>query len=193
MIKEVLVVEGRDDTKRLQEALGPVDTIETHGFALPPETVAAIKEAQARRGVIIFTDPDHAGEKIRRAILAAVPGAKQAFLPRTAGIPVKQGTLGVEHASNETIRTALAQVYTPTAAAPSTDPVTEEDLLRLGLAGVPQAVTLRDYVAATLHLGHVNGKQLLKRLNAFAITPSQLGAVVRAWPGNSRKDNVYGG
>ncbi|GEK06875.1 ribonuclease M5 [Schleiferilactobacillus harbinensis] len=191
MIKEVIIVEGRDDTKRLQEALGPVDTIETHGFALPPDTLAAIKEAQAKRGIIIFTDPDHPGEKIRRQILAAVPDAKQAFLPRQAGIPVKQGTIGVEHASNATIRAALAQVYTPVSQPNTADPVTEEDLLHLGLTGTPNAAALRNYVADTLHLGHVNGKQLLKRLHAFAITPAQLGATVRAWPGTDRKDTIH--
>ncbi|MFT8412465.1 MAG: ribonuclease M5 [Schleiferilactobacillus perolens] len=187
MIKEVIVVEGRDDTKRLQEALGPVDTIETHGFALPDDILAAIVEAQKRRGIIIFTDPDHPGEKIRREILAVVPDAKQAFLPRTAGVPVKQGTLGVEHASNATIKAALAQVYTPVSAPIGGPQVTEEDLIRLGLTGTPHAAHLREYVAETLHLGHVNGKQLLKRLHAFAITPLQLGNVVRQWQNDQKE------
>ena len=38
-----------------------------------------IKAAQKRRGVIIFTDPDFAGEKIRKKIAAEVPGCKHAF------------------------------------------------------------------------------------------------------------------
>jgi ribonuclease M5 len=38
--KQIIVVEGRDDTKRLHEAFGDVDTIETRGSAISEKTLA---------------------------------------------------------------------------------------------------------------------------------------------------------
>ena len=43
MIKEVIVVEGINDTKRLKQFFD-VDTIETHGMGLSDKTIDFIKE-----------------------------------------------------------------------------------------------------------------------------------------------------
>ena len=45
-IHQVLVVEGKDDTQRLRQYY-QVDTIETNGSALSPETLEAIRQARA--------------------------------------------------------------------------------------------------------------------------------------------------
>lgn len=80
-IEEVIVVEGKDDTRRIQEVLS-ADTIETIGSAINEEIIERIIHAQETRGVIVFTDPDYSGEKIRKIIMAEIPDAKHAFLPR---------------------------------------------------------------------------------------------------------------
>ena len=64
-IKEVIVVEGRDDTNAINRAVRAV-TIETHGFGISKETWEKIAAAYENKGIIIFTDPDHAGEEIRK-------------------------------------------------------------------------------------------------------------------------------
>ena len=66
-IKEVIVVEGRDDTTAVTRAV-ECDTIETHGFGIKKETWELIKKAYEERGIIIFTDPDHSGEEIRKKL-----------------------------------------------------------------------------------------------------------------------------
>ncbi len=58
------------------------ELITTGGFGFPKGTMERIKSAQERRGVIIFTDPDFAGEKIRKKIAAEVPGCKHAFFTK---------------------------------------------------------------------------------------------------------------
>ena len=63
-IKEVIVVEGRDDTAAIKRAV-QADTIETGGSAINAKTIEKIRLAQQKRGVIIFTDPDYQGERIR--------------------------------------------------------------------------------------------------------------------------------
>ena len=70
-IQEIVVVEGKDDTRRLQEVVD-VDTIETIGSAINDEILMQIEHAQETRGVIIFTDPDFSGEKIRKTIMEVV-------------------------------------------------------------------------------------------------------------------------
>ena len=82
-IKEVIVVEGRHDTSVLQQYFD-CDTIETNGLSLSEETLRLIEEARDRCGVIIFTDPDHPGETIRRRINEAVKGCKNAYIAKWA-------------------------------------------------------------------------------------------------------------
>lgn len=66
-IEEIIVVEGKDDTRRIQEVVD-ADTIETIGSAINEEILAQIELAQETRGVIVFTDPDFSGEKIRKKL-----------------------------------------------------------------------------------------------------------------------------
>ncbi len=167
-IEEVIVVEGKDDTKAINRAVN-ADTIETRGSAVPEEILDLIEEVAKQRGIIIFTDPDFSGEKIRKIVSEVVPNAKHAFLPKKEGIPEKaRGSLGVEHATPEAIREALANVYTETDAAPQT--ITRADLVKARLIGVPESKARREALGEALRIGYVNGKQLLKRLQMFQIT-----------------------
>src|SRR3712207_3240062 len=96
MIKEVIVVEGRDDIRAVKRALD-CELIATGGFGFPKGVMERIKTASEKRGVIIFTDPDFAGEKIRKKISNEVPGCKHAFLPREQA--TKDGDRSEEHTS----------------------------------------------------------------------------------------------
>ncbi len=78
-IKETIIVEGRDDTAAINRAVDAL-TIETHGFGMPDSIWPQIDKAYREQGIIVFTDPDYAGEKIRRKIAERYPGCRQAFL-----------------------------------------------------------------------------------------------------------------
>ncbi len=43
LFKEVIVVEGRDDTRRLKEIFPDIETIETNGSAIDKPTLERIK------------------------------------------------------------------------------------------------------------------------------------------------------
>src|SRR5690554_771427 len=109
MIKEVIVVEGKDDTASIRRAVD-AQTIETGGSAIDRSTIERIRLAQQRRGVIIFTDPDHAGERIRKIISDKVPGCKHAFI--TVEEAKLNDDIGVENASPMAIQRALERVRT---------------------------------------------------------------------------------
>lgn len=168
-VKEVIVVEGRDDTQRIQLAV-QADTIETNGSAINEETIELIRHAQEKRGIIVFTDPDFPGEQIRKIISREVPNVKHAFLSQDEARPKAKGSLGIEHASRQAIINALSQVYTEGQAELSGQPVTKSFLLRNGLIGGEDSAYLRKALGDKLRIGYTNGKQLVKRLNAFQIS-----------------------
>lgn len=166
MIKEVLVVEGKSDVARIHASHIEVDMITTDGFCLRPETLTQIRYAYEKRGIIILTDPDRAGEQIRAYLTERFPNAKHAFIPLKDAIA--NDDLGVEQASEAAIRLALSKVrcavYEPAA------DFTMADLLAVGLNGTPEAADRRAALGAILGIGYGNSKQFLKRLNHFGIT-----------------------
>lgn len=169
-IKEIIVVEGKDDTVAIKRAVN-ADTLETNGSAINEATLESIKHAQETRGVIIFTDPDFPGEKIRKTISQYVPGCKHAFLPKDQALAKKGKGVGVEHASVQDIRKALQDVREEMEEAETI--ITMEDLIDAGLIGGPLAKARREKLGTLLKIGYTNGKQLHKRLMMFQITREQ--------------------
>lgn len=166
-IKEIIVVEGKDDTTAVQQAVN-ADTIETNGSAINDETIEKIKLAQETRGVIVLTDPDYPGQKIRNTIAEQIPGCKHAFIPKEMAIHKRGKGVGVEHASAETIRQALkdAQLMHEE----TKEEITHEDLIAAGFIGGGGAKDRREKLGRLLKIGYTNGKQLHKRLMVFEVS-----------------------
>ncbi|MCP1143239.1 ribonuclease M5 [Lysinibacillus endophyticus] len=176
-IQEIIVVEGKDDTTAIKRAVN-ADTIETNGSAISEETLRRIAHAQEKRGVIVFTDPDYPGRRIRAIIEQHVPGVKHAFLAKEKTIAKNGKGLGIEHASDNDIREALKNVYTPNTNATYESEITMDDLILARLIGHPQAKNRRKQLGEILNIGMTNGKQLHKRLAMFQITAKQFGKAV---------------
>ncbi|RDX01134.1 ribonuclease M5 [Listeria kieliensis] len=172
VIKEVIVVEGRDDTTAINRAV-EADTIETNGSAINEETIEQIRHANEKRGVIILTDPDFPGEKIRKTIEAQVPGCKHAFIKKKDALPKFGRGIGVEHASPEAIRAALERFHTSRIKRAETPLVTRERLIEAGLLFGDGAKRRRELLGEELRIGYANGKQLEARLNLFEITAQE--------------------
>jgi len=165
MIKEVIVVEGKDDTTAIRRAV-EADTIETGGSAINNAILKRIALAQERRGVIILTDPDHAGERIRKIISNRVPGCKHAFLKEADA--TYKGDIGVENASPEAIRYALNHLRTEYEK--DEQLIDWNDLMNAGLITHPQAASRRRAMGDILGIGMCNGKQFYKRCGMFQIS-----------------------
>lgn len=174
-IQEVLVVEGKSDTANLRRFYD-VDTYETRGSAITDEDLERIGKLNELRGVIVFTDPDYNGERIRKIIMEAVPTAKHAFLNRGEAVPkskTKGRSLGVEHASFEDLQKALSGVLGHYDDVNHFD-ITKSDLMRLGLLMGADSRKRREYLGEKLRIGYTNGKQLLKRLELFGVTLAEV-------------------
>ncbi|MCL1990017.1 MAG: ribonuclease M5 [Defluviitaleaceae bacterium] len=172
MFKEVIVVEGRDDTRRLKEIYPDIETFETGGSALDQSKLDQIKYLQQVRGVIVFTDPDFPGQKIRQTIVASVPEAGHAYLNKADARASSGKGLGVEHASVSAIQAALAGAMTPVST--RVELITQAFLVKCELIGHEKSKQKRELLAYQLGIGYVNGKQLKNRLNMFGISEAQV-------------------
>ncbi|MCE4957937.1 ribonuclease M5 [Macrococcoides caseolyticum] len=169
-INEIIVVEGKDDTTRIKMAV-ECDTIETNGSAINDDTIEMIAHAAEVRGVIVLTDPDYPGNKIRKIIEQRVPVVKHAFIDAEIACN-KKGKVGIEHAPVEAIRDALLCVSSPFDH--ETETVSKALLVDLGLIMGAHAASKRKALCKNLRIGYCNGKQLFHRLNAFGITESDV-------------------
>ena len=167
IIKEVIVVEGRDDTNAIKRAVDAV-TIETHGFGISKETWEKMDRAYESQGLIIFTDPDHSGEEIRKKLKEKYPDAKEAFLTRNKAL--SKGDIGIENASPEDIREALSKAKVNLRKKPDQPEFKAEDLDRGKLTGVEDAAERRAALGDILGIGYANAGALLKKLNTLGIT-----------------------
>lgn len=168
MIKEVIVVEGKDDITAVKAAID-AEVIATNGFGYKKEFIKTLKSLSERRGIIILTDPDYAGEQIRRDLSAKIKNAKHAFLPQ--GKALKKGDIGVENATKEDIIRAISK-----ARPEKVEKViifTKEDLIENGLSGGEGSRSKREKLCDFLGIGYTNSKQLLNRLNSFGITKEE--------------------
>lgn len=172
LFKEVIVVEGRDDTRRLKEIFPDIETIETNGSAIDKHTLERIKILNETRGVIVFTDPDFPGNKIRQAVTEVVPECKHAYLKKQDAIAKNGSGVGVEHASNEAIKAALENLLT--ASKTIVEEIEMQFLIENQLIGHANSSSLREHLSDVLGIGYVNGKQLQKRLMMFGISKEQV-------------------
>ena len=175
MIKEVLVVEGKQDVIAIKKAV-EADCIITGGFSLKPYMIENIRQAYEKRGIIIMTDPDGAGERIRKFLSERFPNAKHAFVPKADA--TANDDVGIEQASPEAILRALEKVryleWTPT------QTFTATDLIAAGLSGFANASERRAKVGAALGVGYANAKTFLTRLNNYGVTEAEFARALDA-------------
>lgn len=130
MIKQVIVVEGKSDIARVSMAVD-ADMIATEGFTLRPEVIERIRLAHEKRGIIILTDPDGPGERIRKRLIKLFPKALNAFVPKDEAST--KDDVGIEDASPESIRKALYKLRI--SSLEDSRLFSEEDLFKGGLIG----------------------------------------------------------
>lgn len=183
-IKEVLVVEGKDDESAVKRAVS-CEVIITHGYGISEQTWRRLEHAYKTVGIIVLTDPDFAGEQIRRRISDRFPNSKHAFIRRKDA--TDSGDIGVENASPEIILEALSKVKTISQAKEATYGM--EDLQRWALIGASNAAEKRAFVGGKIGIGVCSAKQFLSRLNHFEIDRAAVEAAVAAWEQKSERSN----
>ena len=144
------------------------DCIITDGFRLRSRTIRDIRAAYEARGIIVLTDPDTVGERIRARLTKMFPHAKHAFIPAEEATNAADGDVGIEQASPDAVRAALALVHTPMER--PAEIFSMRDMMTYGLTGTPDAAARRALMGRRLGLGFANAKTFLARLNTYGIT-----------------------
>lgn len=163
MIKEIIIVEGKDDITRVKEAVD-ADVIATHGIHISKNKLNEISELTKNRGAIILTDPDHAGEIIRKKIKKILNcPVKDAYITQKEGY--LDGDVGIENADREIIKRAIENAKP--IFVENSDEFDHQFLFDYGLTGKDYSAKLREDVSKHLGIGNPNAKEFLKRLNSF--------------------------
>ena len=165
-IKEVIVVEGKDDISAVKNAVD-AEVFQVNGHAVRKnKSIELLKLAYENKGLIILTDPDYAGEEIRKYLCKHLPNAKNAYISRVSG--TKDGDIGVENASPEDIITALEKARF---SLDNSENVFDLNLMMdYGLIGKNNSSDLRALLGAELGIGYSNGKQFMAKLNRYGIS-----------------------
>ena len=171
-INEIIVVEGRDDVTAVKR-VADAQIIKLNGFSgLTVKSINKLKALSERNDLILLTDPDYAGKKIRAVIEKNIPNIKHAFVSRKNA--TKKDNVGIENASDDAIREALLHILVSGASDKDKDPIfTVEDLVENGLCIGKGSKEKRLMLGDMLNIGYYNSKQLLNALNSFNITRNE--------------------
>ena len=180
-LEQALLVEGKYDAARLANIVdGTILT--TDGFRVFKDGALQkmLKRIAAAQGLIILTDSDAAGFKIRHFVtgLVGAENVLQAYVPAIHGKearkaePGKEGLLGVEGVDDELIvqglTTALESRTTCQKQTAQSRPITYTDLYDWGISGTANSAENRRVLLRRLGLPpRLSKKELLQVLNTL--------------------------
>ena len=178
-IKEAIIVEGTYDQIRLSNFIDGI-IIKTNGFSIfsDKNKLETIKTLAKKTGVVILTDSDSAGFKIRNYIKQAITDGevKHAYIPDIVGKekrktePSKEGLLGVEGISDEIILNALivsgCEIDNKKNEQQNARLINKSDLYVLGLSGGDESSKKRNALCTALGLpSKISANMLINVLN----------------------------
>lgn len=153
-IKQAIIVEGKYDKIKLNSIIdAPIIT--TDGFSIfnDKEKKKLIARIASERGIVVLTDSDSAGFKIRSFFSGSFPKEQiiNAYIPDIFGkekrknAPSSEGKLGVEGVSAQVIGKALerAGVLSQSESDENERKITRLDLYNDGLSGSPESKALK--------------------------------------------------
>ena len=178
-IKETIVVEGKFDKERLK-GITDAPIICTGGFSLytNKNIINSIRKMAEKTGIIVLTDSDSAGFRIRNYIKQCVGRrgvVKHAYIPSVEGkerrkrVPGKEGLIGVEGMTEKDLLKILETVVTVEETAPDKDikPITKAMFFEDGLSGKDDSLEKRRQLAKVLGLPvRISANAMLDLLNS---------------------------
>ncbi len=178
-LKETIVVEGIYDKIKLSRFIEAV-IIVTNGFRVfsDERILDSIKNMAEKTGIVILTDSDSAGFRIRNYIKQSLPvqQVKHAYIPDISGkekrktLPGKEGLIGVEGIADDIILDALIKagcsVDGTVQAVKNSRIITKADLYKAGLSGGEGSAEKRRALAAAIGIPmKISSNMLLDVLN----------------------------
>ncbi|WP_338983497.1 ribonuclease M5 [Spiroplasma endosymbiont of Othius punctulatus] len=158
----IIVVEGKTDIEKLKSIYGNnINIISTNGLGINIQILNQLKELSKNNKIIIFTDPDGPGLKIREKISDYLDNkCFHAFVDKKN---IKGNKIGIAEAEKEDIKKAL------------------ENLVEF--TTTKQTITLEEYIDSEMYVKKnrikicekygwpidINSKRLFKWLNMYGV------------------------
>ena len=174
---QVFVVEGKNDIKVVKSVFPKSICIKTNGLGINKETVDQIKSLEKDNEIIVITDPDSAGTKIRNIILTEISSASFLDLPKVKCI--KKHKVGLENLSKADFLEILKTGKLLNRAVLKCNNFSLSDLVELKLTG-PKSRENKNKLCSLLGIYHFNTKQLLNFLNNSNYSKQLLKEVLNA-------------
>lgn len=177
-LRQPVIVEGRYDRIRLSSVIDGV-MIETGGFRIfkDKELLASLRHLANTTGVIIMTDSDDAGFRIRNFLKSALgKHAKitHVYIPSVKGVesrkaaPSAEGLLGVEGLDAETLLHALERAGVGCQQVEKKSDLSTADLFCAKLTGAANSAERRRKLLAKLSLPpRMSNSTMLAMLNTL--------------------------
>ena len=188
-IKETIVVEGKYDKIRLAP-LFDANIIELGGFRIynNKDRLSLIRRIAEKNGIIILTDSDSAGFRLRHYLSSAVPKAniKNVFIPNVSGKekrkakPGKENLIGVEGMTTEVLLEAFrkAGIDPETGSSERTEPFSKTFLYEIGLSGGANSSELRKKICEHFSLPKMLSANSLAEILPIITTEAELVSVI---------------
>jgi len=177
-IKQTVIVEGKHDKIKLENIIS-ANIIATDGFRIynNREKQALIKNLAEKTGIIIFTDSDSAGRRIRNFIksFAGDKNIINIYAPKITGkekrkdAPSKENILGVEGVGEKIILGLFEKFGVPCdSPAENKRGISKLDFYNDGLSGGSGSAKKREYLCERLSLPRMSANMLLETVNIIA-------------------------
>lgn len=163
-IDGIIVVEGTSDVKFLSSFID-AEFIITNGSEISSKTLNTIKELSKSYNIIILTDPDGPGKRIRDVINSKIDNCYNAFIDKNKSI--KKNKVGVAESSNDEILNSLNNLHLFNKEDKHLN-IKYSDLISFGYLNLNKK-EFRNYLANKYHFDNVNTKYLIKRINMLNI------------------------
>ena len=164
-IDAVIVVEGKSDVLFLETFLEPIDFIITNGSEISKNTINTIKEYSKKYKIIVLTDPDFPGKKIRDIINTNIENCHNAFVSKD--VSIKKNKVGVAESTKDEVLKSLQNLHIFSKNTTSAE-ISLKDLVGWGYLEIDQK-EFRNYISKKYNFDEVNTKRFIKRVNLLNI------------------------
>ena len=172
----ILIVEGKDDESLIKSFL-ECYVFKTNGFDIKDEDIEFLNKVSEIYKIIVLTDPDEAGDKIRKTINENVKNTYNVFVDRK--LCNKNNKHGVAESTKEHILDVLKNHIT--LESPKYGNVTLYQLHQLGLNGDSKSKEKREYICKCFSLGICNVKTMKERINLLNISVDEISKVLKEY------------
>jgi ribonuclease M5 len=167
-VKKIFVFEGKHDVSRFRQVNQVDEAVYVNGASINSEVTNYLIARSKDTQIVIITDPDSAGNRIRRILSNTISNCVHIYLPLELSRYKKK--IGFEHLPISYIEEILKQEIQEENIKGN---LTTSDLWDMGLIGA-NSLKKRKYLHSVYNFYSTSTSTLLNRLNILQITKEEL-------------------